>query len=123
MTRCIMRKQKLDGQQDYMNPNLLQEALQQLLEQISKRDQKISWIVAENRAERAEKDALLLSTQTKLMEKELQLHEIVTSRTWKLALFIQRIRVFLVPPKSRREAILQRVVRIISFPLKRIKKS
>jgi hypothetical protein len=109
-----MNQQKSAEQQEY-GSDLLQITLQQLLEQISKRDQKILWIMAQKRAEIAEKDALLLKTQNLLIARESQLHEILNSRTWKLALFMQRIRIFLVPPESRRARMLQRTLDIIFF--------
>lgn len=128
-----MSKQTPAKQQDYTDPPLLQEALHQLLEQISKRDQKISWINAEKAAAArsfsekeqallqkiAEKEAILHYAQTQLRDREAQLNEILTSRTWKIALFIQRIRLFLVPPESRRARILRRGLKILFFPFKK----
>ena len=122
-----MSKQTPAQQQDYSDPPLLQEALHQLLEQISRRDQKISWINAEKTAAArsfwekeqdllqkiAEKDAILNYTQTQLRDREAQLNEILTSRSWKIALLIQRIRVFLVPPQSWRARILRRGLELI----------
>lgn len=119
--------------QDHTDPPLLQEALHQLLEQISRRDQKILWIDAEKAAaarsflekeqtllnKLSEKEAILQYTQTQLRDREAQLNEILTSRTWKIALFIQRIRVLLVPPDSRRARILQRGLDILSSPSKK----
>lgn len=105
------------------DPGALQKALSLLLEQISKRDQKIAWITAQKEAEITERDALLRSTQSLLREREAQLHEILTSRTWKMASSLQRIRIFLVPLHSRREAILQRLIRIVFSPFRKIRKS
>lgn len=106
-----MHKQKPAGPQHATEPDTLQRALYLLLEQISRRDQKILWIQAQREAEVAERDALLRSTQALLSEREAQLHEIRTSRTWKIASYLQRVRTFLVPLRSRREAILQRFFR------------
>jgi hypothetical protein len=128
-----MRKQKLDDKPDYANHELLQKALQQLLEQISKRDQKIARIKAESAAalrasaERekstlikiAEQDAVLLYTQAQLNERNLQLDEILASRAWKAALFFQKVHTFLIPPNSHRARILKSILVIISFPFKR----
>ena len=138
-----MRKHKLDMQQDYKDPNSLQKALLQLLEQVSRRDQKIAWINAENTAalrafeekeqamlqvfaekersmltEIAEKDAILFYKQAQLKERESQINEIITSKTWKVALLFQRVRVFLVPLNSRRARALQRVWDFILFPFR-----
>ena len=110
-----MHEQRSDELQDDAHPDVLQRALNQLLEQISKRDQKISWINAEKAAaarsflEReqallnqiSEKDALLQYTRTQVTDRDAQLNEIFTSRTWKIALLLQRIRLFLIPPKKR----------------------
>ena len=128
-----MNKQISGKGQDYTDPPFVQEALHQLLEQVSRRDQKISWINAEKTAaERSflekeqillnklsEKEAILQYTQTQLRDREAQLNEILSSRTWKIALFIQRIRVFLVPPDSRRARILQRGLELLSSPFKK----
>lgn len=137
MTGCIMREQKSDKQQDYADPELLQKAVHQLLEQISKRDQKIAWINAEKTAalrafvekeqalldKIAERDAVLFYTQAQLTERESQINKIVTSRSWKIALLIQRIHIFLIPPQSRRAQVLERAMNIIFFPFKRTKKN
>jgi hypothetical protein len=110
-----MHAQKPDERPDYVDPDFVQRTLQQLLEQISKRDQKISWITAEKMAaERSflekeqtllnkisERDVLLHYTRTQLTDREAQLNEILNSRTWKFALLLQRIRVFLIPRKKR----------------------
>ena len=104
-----MYNQKLGNQQNDADPELLQKALHQLLEQISKRDQKI-----------AERDVLLLYTQRLLKEKESELHEIVTSRAWKILLFIRRLRIFLVSPGSRRMQMLRQGLSIVFSPFKKI---
>jgi hypothetical protein len=128
-----MRSQNLDDEQDYTDPDLLQKALQQLLEQISKRDQKIARIKAESAAalrasaEReasmlnkiAEQDAILLYTQTQLKDRKLQLDEILASRTWKTALFLQKVHSFLIPTNSHRARILHSILAIISLPFKK----
>jgi hypothetical protein len=118
-----MHKQKPARPQHETDPDALQRALHLLLEQISKRDQKISWITTQKEAEVAERDALLRSTQALLKEREAQLHEILTSRTWKMASSLQRIRTFLVPLHSRREAILQRATHMIFSFFKKVRKS
>ena len=104
-----MYNQKLGNQQNDADPELLQKALHQLLEQISKRDQKI-----------AERDVLLLYTQRQLKEKESELHEIVTSRAWKILLFIRRLHIFLVSPGSRRMQMLRQGLGIVFSPFKKI---
>ena len=106
------KREPSDPQHD-TERDALQRALYLLLEQTSKRDQKIAWISAQRAAEVAERDALLRSTKALLMERETQLHQTLTSRTWKIASYLQRIRTSLVPLHSRREAILQRVIHTI----------
>jgi hypothetical protein len=117
-----MHEQTPKKQQEYSDLHSLQKALYQLLEQIAKRDQKILWINSEKMAalrsyqekeqallqKLAEKDAVLQYTQTQLTDREAQLHEILSSRTWKMALFLQRVRVFFVPPQGRLAQTLQR---------------
>jgi hypothetical protein len=111
-----MQELRSDTLQDDADPELLQRALHQLLEQISKRDQKISWLNAEKAAaarsflekqqallnQISERDALLHYTRTQVTDRDAQLNEIFTSRTWKIALLLQRIRTFLVPAKKPR---------------------
>jgi hypothetical protein len=110
-----MHEQKPDELKADGHPDELQRALHQLLEQISKRDQKISWINAEKAAaarsflekeqallnQISERDALLRYTRTQVADREARLNEIFASRTWKTALLLQRIRSFVVPPKKR----------------------
>ena len=124
-----MNKQTPTDPQHDTDPDSLRKTLYLLLEQISIRDQKISWIsaqkVAEGRAlklEAAERESVLHSTEDKLRNRELQLHEIISSRTWKIALFLQRVRTLLIPLHSRREAVLQRVIRAVFLPLRKIRK-
>lgn len=131
-----MHKQIFDEQRNYIDPDSLQKALLQLLEQISKRDQKMARLNAENAAtvrtfsekeqsllaKIAERDAILFYTQTQLKDRESQLDEILTSRTWKIALFLQRVRVFLLPPNSRRARVLRLGLNVLSFPFKMIKR-
>ena len=132
-TRYIMPKQKLPRLQDDTSSDAVQIAVDQLLEQISKRDQRISWI----RAERAttirslkltlklrllETERHLSERERQLSERETQLHEILTSRTWRMALFLQRIRNFLVPLGSRRAQILQGGLNMIISPFKKFKR-
>lgn len=118
-----MHKQEPSDPQHDTERDALQRALYLLLEQISKRDQKIAWISTQRAAEVAERDALLRSTQALLRERETQLHQTLTSRTWKIASFLQRIRTSFIPLHSRREAILQRIIHIIFFSFKKDKKS
>ena len=120
-----MHRQKPDKQQD-TDPDLLQKALHQLLEQISKRDQKIAErdaLLRYTRAQLMEREAQLTEREAELMERKAQLHEILTSRTWKIALLMQRIRTFLVPINSRRAQILERGLKIILSPLTKIKRN
>jgi hypothetical protein len=84
-------------QQSFTDPELVQKALYQLLEQITKRDQKILSIAAEKKA------------------LEDQLHQILNSKAWKIASRIQQIRSSIVPPQSRRAQVLEKALNIISF--------
>jgi hypothetical protein len=72
MIKSIMHKQNSAAPQPDAAPEALQKALHLLLEQISKRDQKISWITAQKEIEVAEKDALdaLLRSTQALLRKE-----------------------------------------------------
>jgi hypothetical protein len=120
-----MHKQKPDKQQD-ADPDLLQNALLQLLEQISKRDQKIGegeTLLRYTRAQLMEREAQLTEREVELRERKAQLHEILASRTWKIALLMQRIRTFLFPINSRRAQRLERGLKMILSPFTKIKRN
>ena len=107
-----MHKPESDKPQDYANPEVLQKSLYQLLEQISKRDQKL-----------ADKDTQLLYMQAQLTEKESQLHEIVTSKAWKIMSLIQKTYTFFTSPQNRRIQMLRRGLDIISSSFKKISRN
>ena len=128
-----MHKQIPDDLKGDVNFDSMQNALSQLLEQISKRDQKIAWINAENsavlrvsaekeRAVLAEKEDILLRVRIQLAEREALLNEIVTSRAWKVVLLFRRVRVFLVPPNSRRAWVIRQGLNFIFLPFRIIKR-
>ena len=104
-----MSKYESSKHQSAAGSETFQEAVMQLLEQVAKRDQKI-----------AERESLLFYTQTRLKEKEAKLHEIETSRLWKIVLFAQKIRIFLTSPNKRRRQILSRGIDLV---LSRLRKS
>lgn len=117
-----MSIQKSEKQQHDTDPASVQKAIHQLLEQISKRDQKILWghsekaavlrALSEKEKALAEKDAVLRYTQG-------QLSDILNSKAWKVAAWMQRMRLILVPPESRRARILGKALNIVSLPLKK----
>jgi vacuolar-type H+-ATPase subunit I/STV1 len=101
----------------YPDPELLQKTLYQLLEQISKRDQKILSIAAEKTAvlnELMEKEKVIAETEANLRFTESQLRQVLDSRAWKIASSIQQIRTFLAPPESRRARLIEKLLSIIS---------
>src|SRR5512133_3010486 len=117
-----MPTQSSNKQRDYTNPELLQNALYQLLEQISKRDQKILSIMDEKTAivqELMEKEKIIAERDASLLFTEHQLHQVLDSRAWKIASMIQQIRTFLFPPDSGRARILEKALNIISLPFKK----
>lgn len=117
-----MSQQSSNKQQDHSNPELLQKALYQLLEQISKRDQKILSIIAEKTAvlqELTEKEKIIAEKEASLRFTEHLLHQVIDSRAWKIASKIQDVRTFLVPPESRRAQVLEKVLNIVSPPSKK----
>jgi len=128
-----MHKQIPDDLKGDVNFDSMQNALSQLLEQISKRDQKIAWINAENsavlrvsaekqQAVLAEKEDILLRVRIQLAEKDALLNEIVTSRAWKVVLLFRRVRVFLIPPNSRRALVIRQGLNIIFLPFRILKR-
>lgn len=128
-----MHKQIPDDLKSDTNSDSMQNALGQLLEQISKRDQRIAWINAENsavlrvseekqRAVLAEKEDILLRVRIQLAEREALLNEIVTSRAWKVILLFRRVRVFFVPPNSRRAWMIRQGLNIMFLPFRIIKR-
>jgi hypothetical protein len=117
-----MPKQNFPRLQDDTGSEAVQVAVNQLLEQIAKRDQRISWIKAERATTVRSLTLKLLETERQLSEREAQLHEILTSRTWRMAFFLQRIRNFLVPRESRRAQILQGGLNMMISPFRRGKR-
>jgi hypothetical protein len=112
--------QNSDRHPNDTDPERLQKVLQQLLEQIAIRDQKIAWIKAEKTAVLRvleEKDQVLAETESMLRFTEGRLNQVLDSRAWKIADSIQRIRLLLAPPESRRAQILSRALNAISHPL------
>src|SRR5689334_20807327 len=100
-----MSKKSPDDKQVYTEPELLQKALYQLLEQISRRDQKIISITAEKTAilqELMEKEKVIAERDASLVFWQSQFRQVVDSRAWKIASTIQQIRTLLAPPESRR---------------------
>jgi len=99
------------------DPVVFQNALYQLLEQISKRDQKILSITAEKTAvlnELKEKEKLIAETEANLRFTESQLRQVLDSRAWKIASTIQKFRTLLAPPESRRARLIEKLLSIIS---------
>jgi tRNA/tmRNA/rRNA uracil-C5-methylase (TrmA/RlmC/RlmD family) len=112
-----MYKKSSDDQQIYSDPEHLQKALYQLLEQISKRDQKILSITAEKTAvlqELMEKEKVLTEKDANLLFWQSQFRQVVESRAWKIASSIQNTRTFLAPPESRRAQFIERLLSVIS---------
>src|ERR1044071_5081793 len=112
----MMNSQLSDQRPDDNDPRLLEGAIDHLLEQISMRDQKIAWIQANYSAtskalaeteqaltqEKADKDLILRH----LRHREGQVNEILSSKAWRIAESLQRTRILLIPPGSRRAQIL-----------------
>ena len=103
--------------QIYTNPDLLQKALYQLLEQISKRDQKIISITAEKTVilqELMEKEKVIAERDASLIFWQSQFRQVVDSRAWKIASSIQNARTFLAPPGSRRAWFIEKLLSVVS---------
>ena len=99
------------------DPVVFQKALYQLLEQISKRDQKVLSITAEKTAvlnELKEKEKVIAETEADLRFTESQLRQVLDSRAWKIASTIQQFRILLAPPESRRARLIEKLLSIIS---------
>ena len=112
-----MDKTSSNEQQMYSDPEQLQKALYQLLEQISKRDQKILSIASEKAAvmqELMEKEKIILEKDANLLFWQSQFRQVVESRAWKIAASIQNTRTFLAPPESRRAWLIEKLLRVIS---------
>src|SRR6266498_4287760 len=112
-----MPTQSSDKQRDSTNAEMLQKALYQLLEQISKRDQKILSITADKTAlsqELMEKEKIIAEENASLLFTEHLLDQVLDSRAWKIASKIQDIRTFLVPPESRRAQFLEKALNLVS---------
>jgi hypothetical protein len=121
-----MHKQNSDKQQDYTDPELLQEALYQLLEQISKRDQKILSIMAEKTAvtqELMEKEKIIAERDASLLFTQGEMDKMLKSKAWKIASMLIQTRTFLFPPDSRRAQALDKALNVIFFPFRKAGRS
>jgi hypothetical protein len=120
-----MDKKSSDQQPIYSDAEYLRKALYQLLEQISKRDQKILSITAEKAAvmqELMEKEKIILEKDASLLFWQSQFRQVVDSRAWKIASSIQNTRTFLAPPESRRAQFIEKLLSVISPADKKSKK-
>jgi hypothetical protein len=54
---------------------------------------------------------------SKIQELMDQLHEITSSRSWQVAVFMRRIRVYLLPPGSQQARVLQKISSIFFVPI------
>jgi hypothetical protein len=112
-----MDKKSSNEQQIYSDPEQLQKALYQLLEQIARRDQKILSITAEKTAvlqELMEKEKIIAEREASLIFWQSQFRQVVDSRAWKIASSIQNTRTFLAPPDSRRAQFIEKLLSVIS---------
>jgi hypothetical protein len=112
-----MHKKNSDETQVDTDPALLQKALYQLLEQISRRDQKILSITAEKTAilrELMEKEKVIAERDASLVFWQSQLRQVLDSRAWKIASTIQQIRTSVAPPESRRAQLVGKILNVIS---------
>jgi tRNA/tmRNA/rRNA uracil-C5-methylase (TrmA/RlmC/RlmD family) len=121
-----MDKKSSDEKQIYSDPEHLQKALYQLLEQISKRDQKILSITAEKAAvmqELMEKEKVIAEKDANLLFWQSQFRQVVDSRAWKMASSIQNTRTLLAPPESRRAQFIEKLLSVISPAHKKSEKN
>jgi len=112
-----MSKKSSDEQPIDSDPEQLQKALYQLLEQIAKRDQRILSISAEKTAvmqELMEKEKIIAERDASLLFWQSQFRQVVDSRAWKIASSIQNTRTFLAPPESRRAQFIEKLLSVIS---------
>jgi len=112
-----MSKKSSDEQPIDSDPEQLQKALYQLLEQIAKRDQRILSISAEKTAvmqELMEKEKIIAERDASLLFWQSQFRQVVDSRAWKIASSIQNTRTFLAPPESRRAQVIEKLLSVIS---------
>ena len=71
--------------------------------QIAEHDAQLSKLdaqLAERNAQLAERNAQLTERNAQLVERDAQLAAIYSSKTWRVALWLRRIRLWLAPPKS-----------------------
>ena len=113
-----MRDKTSDNKQDAGSPELLQKTLQELLEQISKRDQKILRISAEKSSVMrtvVEKEQVISERDAHILFLEGELDKLLRSKAWKFASMLIQTRTRFFPPESRRAQILDKALNIVSF--------
>jgi hypothetical protein len=113
-----MRDKTSDNKQDAKSPELLQKTLRELLEQISKRDQKILRIDAEKTAVLRtviEKEQIISERDAHILFLEGERDKLLRSKAWKFASALIQTRTRFFPPESRRAQILDKALNIVSF--------
>lgn len=106
------------NQQDIPNPEVLQKTLRELLEQISKRDQKILRIDAEKTAVLRtviEKEQIISERDAHILFLEGEMDKMLKSKAWRFASMLIQTRTRFFPPESRRAQILDKALNIVSF--------
>lgn len=113
-----MRDKTSDNEQNVRSPELIQKTLWELLEQISKRDQKILRISAEKTAvlrTLMEKEQIISERDAHILFLEGEMDKMIRSKAWKFASMLIQIRTRFFPPGSRRAQILDKALNIVSF--------
>jgi hypothetical protein len=113
-----MRDKTSDNKQDAGSPELVQKTLRELLEQISKRDQKILRINAEKTAVMrtvVEKEQIISERDAHILFLQGEMDKLLRSKAWNFASKLIQTRTRFFPPESRRAQLLDKALNIISF--------
>ena len=115
-----------DNKPDATSPELLQKTLWELLQQISKRDQKILRINAEKIAvlrTLMEKEQIISERDAHILFLEGEMDKMLRSKAWRFASLLIQTRTRFFPPESRRAQILDKALNIVSFSSRNSRRS
>ena len=95
------------------------QQIQSLSAQVTERDRQVQVFTAQ--VTEREQQVWVLTAQVAELEPQVQalstqLWEITTSKSWRLALVFQRIRLFMIPPGGWRDRLVKKLFFVIIFP-------